>query len=67
MLSSREWSDRVELHIYHLDKDPAAGAAYAPIRRATVVIDRRVRLERITTDGLRRALEQAEDARHCNA
>jgi hypothetical protein len=55
-----KWKERVQLQIYYLDNNPAAGDIYAPITAGAAVINQKTKLARVTIPALTDVLEQAD-------
>lgn len=59
LVNNERWKNLVQLQIYYLDHNPAAGQTYAPITAGAAVINRKIKLPRVAIETLTGALEQA--------
>ena len=62
LVNSERWKNLVQLQIYYLDNDPAAGRKYESIVVGTAVINQAIKLPRVTIATLTTAFEQAAKA-----
>jgi hypothetical protein len=60
LTQTAKWKERVQLQIYYLDNNPAAGDIYAPITAGAAVINQKIKLARVTIPALADVLEQAD-------